>query len=107
MKRSALAVLLVIAVGAVWRFPLFHVVRLDALPSDSSRAELNATELAESFWSKQLLPSLDQSADAAAVVAVLRKDAREAGERFGRSIGIGRVRLVCLRGTGTIVSVDM
>ena len=69
MKRIALAVALLIAVGVVWRFPLFHVVPLDEAPSINERERVSAAEFAESFWNERLIPSLGESADVADVLA--------------------------------------
>ena len=106
MKRIAVAVALLIAVGLIWRFPLFHIVRLDEATIVNQRDKLSAAELAESFWNERLLPSLVESADAAVLLAALREDPRRAVGRYGRSVGISRVRLVCVRGAGTVVSID-
>jgi predicted lipoprotein len=106
MKRLAFLSILFIAVGATWRFPLFRIHRLDQVATEQRPASFDAAKFAETFWNEELIKSLDQTADAASVVAAMRQDPREAGERFGRCIGISRARLLCVRGSGTIVSVD-
>jgi predicted lipoprotein len=106
MKRNVLVVALIIAVGVVWRFPLFHIVRLGKTSSVNAGEKFIPAEFAESFWNERLLPSLGQSADADIVLAALREDPKQAGQQFGRSIGVSRSRLICVRGAGNIVSVD-
>jgi predicted lipoprotein len=106
MKRSAQAAALLVAIALLWRFPLFHVVRLGELRSTGNRAEVNAAEIAEAFWEERLLPSIEEAPEAGELVAALRTNPREAHQQFGRSVGISRGRLVCVRGSGTIVSVD-
>jgi predicted lipoprotein len=106
MKRSVLVVALVIAVGVVWRFPLFHVVRLDGAPSANAAEKFSPVEFADSFWNERLLPSLGESPDAAIVLAALRDDPKQAAQQYGRSVGVSRSRLMCVCGAGTIVSID-
>jgi predicted lipoprotein len=107
MKRSVLVVALLIAVGVVWRFPLFHVVWLDEAPSVNAAEKFSPAEFADSFWNERLLPSLGESPDAAIVLAALRDDPKQAAQQYGRSVGVSRSRLICVRGEGTIVSVDI
>jgi predicted lipoprotein len=106
MKRLACLFILLIAVAVTWRFPLVRVHRLDQTESEQRNASFDAAKFAETFWNEQLVKSLETSADAAEVVTAVRQDPREAGQRFGRSIGISRARLLCVRGSGTIVSFD-
>jgi predicted lipoprotein len=106
MKHLAIPILLLVACGVTWRFPLFRIQRPGQTATEQRSVSFDAAQFAETFWREQLIKSLHQSADAAAVVAAMRQDPREAGERFGRSIGISRARLLCVRGLGTIVSFD-
>jgi predicted lipoprotein len=106
MKRSVLVVALLIAIGVVWRFPLFRVARLGETPPVNAGETFSPAEFAKSFWNERLLPSLGESPDAAIVLAALREDPKQAGQQYGRSVGVSRSRLMCVRGAGTIVSVD-
>jgi predicted lipoprotein len=85
---------------------LFHVVRLDGAPSVNAGEKFRPAEFAESFWNERLLPSLGESPDAAIVLAALRDDPKQAAQQYGRSVGVSRSRLMCVRGAGTIVSID-
>jgi predicted lipoprotein len=106
MKPIALAVALLIVVGVIWRFPLFHVVRLDAASSVNELEKFSAVEFAERFWNDRLLVLLAESPQARVVLAALRENPEKAGDRYGRTVGFSRARLLCVRGSGTVVSID-
>jgi predicted lipoprotein len=106
MKPIALVIGLLIFGGLMWRFPLFQIVPIDERRAEHDQAYFNAAEFAEKFWHTQLSKSLDQAADALTVVAELRDRPRQAGDRFGRSVGVGRARVFCLRGVGTVVAIE-
>jgi predicted lipoprotein len=97
---------LLLAVGLIWVFPLFHVVRLDKLQAAQQQASFNATDFVESFWKEQLLPSLDEAVDAATVLAAFDDDSQSARGQYGRKVGVGRKTLLLLHGTGRVVNVD-
>jgi predicted lipoprotein len=106
MKRVLVTVGLLVTLGVLfWQFPLFHVVAMGQ--ADASRAtEFSAADFVETFWSERLVPSFDQAADAAAVLAAIREAPDEARRRFGRSAGLGRATLYFLRGSGTVAAID-
>ena len=107
MKRAVVILcFLLAAVGLVWVFPLFHIVQLDKLQAAKQLATFNAASFVESFWREQLLPSLDEAADAAAVLAAFDDDSQSARGQYGRKVGVGRTTLLLLRGTGRVVNVD-
>ncbi len=107
MKRAVVILFcVVLAFGLVWVFPLFHIVRLDKLQAATQQASFNAAEFVESFWRDQLVPSLDDAADAATVLAAFDDDSQSARGQYGRKVGIGRTTLLLLRGKGRVVSVD-
>jgi predicted lipoprotein len=98
--------LLVAAVGVLWLFPLFHIVRTDELQAARQLTAFDASTFAQSFWTERLTPSLAEAADAAELLAAFRQNAQLAREKFGRKVGVGRKRLFMLRGSGTISGVD-
>jgi predicted lipoprotein len=107
MKRIAVMfALLIAAVGVLWLFPLFHIVRTDELQAARQRTAFDASTFAQSFWTERLTPSLAEAADAAELVAAFRQDPQLAREKFGRKVGVGRTRLFVLRGSGTISAVE-
>ena len=92
--------------GLFWLFPLVHVVRLNELEATKRQAAFNAAEFVKSFWDERLSPSLDQAADASAVLAALHDDPQTARAKVGRTVGVSRKWFVVLRGSGTIVSLE-
>lgn len=108
-KHIVMAAGLLAAAGVFSQWPLFQIVPLDGSQTLQSEVVFDAAKFAESFWIERLAPLLDRAvdvADAATVLAALRDDPQQAGERFGRSVGVSRARLFCVRGSGTIVAVD-
>lgn len=106
MKRLAIPLVLLVAIGVTWRYPLFHIKRLAPKDLAQNSGDFDATRFAETFWNQRLLKALDDWSDAAAVVDALREDSRRAAERYGRTVGVSRARLLCVRGRGTIVSIE-
>ena len=108
MKRIVFTVcFLLIAGGIFWRYPLFHIVRLDDDGHSATRELVfNAKDFADSFWIEQLVPSLNQAPEAALLLTQLSENPHAAGEKFGRKVGMGRNRMFILRGSGTVVRLD-
>jgi predicted lipoprotein len=107
MKRIIVVISLLGAAGVLlWFFPLFHVVSLEEAEAEKRQAAFDPAEYAKKFWDGQLVPSLDQATDAAAMLAAFRESPDQARNQFGRSVGLGRTYYYVLRGSGTIVSVD-
>jgi predicted lipoprotein len=107
MNRITITICCLLLVGGLfWLFPLFHVVRINTVEGDTGRSSFNAADFAKSFWSDRLVPSLSRAADAGTVLAVSRSGPKEAREKFGRKVGVSRMRLVVLQGSGTIVTLD-
>jgi predicted lipoprotein len=107
MKRMpAILCCLFVTGGLFWLFPLLHVVRIQSTPVSPLGGSFNAAEFATSFWSQRLIPSLDQAPDAAFVLKAFREDPQTAREKFGRKVGLSRMRLFVLRGSGKIVTLD-
>jgi predicted lipoprotein len=110
MKRAAFWLSLMALAGVIfWKFPLFYVVRSEDRAVGANRAAFDAAAFAESFWNEKLLPSLRDGADvadAAKLMEMLRENPQAARQEFGRKVGISRVRLFVLRGSGVVASVD-
>jgi predicted lipoprotein len=92
--------------GLLWFFPLFHVVRNNVFDSTKQSSPSNAAEIAERFWSEQLIPSLKKAPEATSVLSALRDDPQSALARFGRKVGVSHTCLLVLQGGGTIVTAD-
>lgn len=97
---------LLLCAGLFWRFPLFHVVRPEALQTPEDKPAFKAVEFSQAFWKERLIPSLNQAADAETVLKAFATDQQAAREKFGRKVGVSRTRHFVLRGNGKIVSVD-
>lgn len=107
MNRAVIIICLLIAVSVLtWFFPLFHVVRRDALREAEQQTVFDAADHVKVIWTEKLPPVLADAADAALVLAALRQDPQRARNEFGRSVGIGRSSLFLVRGRGTIMSAD-
>jgi predicted lipoprotein len=107
MKRAAVILsLLIAACAVVWKFPLFHVVRLDEAQATARATAFNAADFVTKFWNDRLLPSLDDAPDAENVLAAIDRDRSSALKSFGRKMGVGRTTLLVIHGTGTVVSND-
>jgi predicted lipoprotein len=103
-----------LAGGVFWQFPLFTIERsaereTGRVPAASDAAAFDAAAFAESFWNEKLLPSIRANSeipDAATLIEALRENPQSAGEKFGRKVGISRVRLFVLRGNGVVAAVN-
>lgn len=107
MKRAAVILCLLLAAGLlVWKFPLFHVVRLDASRAADKQAAFDATTFVARFWKDRLLPSLDAAADAQTVLSAMDENRQAALTKFGRKTGVGRTTLLLVQGDGLILHID-
>lgn len=107
MQRAlVILALLAVAAGLFWRFPLFHIVRLDDLQASKQETAFDAAAFAKEFWNERLVPSLSEAPDATIVLAKFAEDPKAAREQFGRKVGVSRTTLLVLRGKGTVTYVD-
>jgi predicted lipoprotein len=107
MKRTIIILcFLLAACGVFWKFPLFHVARLDAMQAAAQRTSFDAPTFVAAFWEDRLVPALDAAPDASTVISALEKDRSSALKTFGRKVGVGRTTLLIVQGNGAIVSVD-
>jgi predicted lipoprotein len=68
-------------------------------------ATFNATQFAETFWTSQLLASLDKAVTAKTLLPAIQSDAAAAKKKFARSLGLSEGYFYFLRGEGKILSV--
>lgn len=107
MKRATLILCcVVVAASLFWLFPIFQIVQLDTPSVATASESFNAADFAQSFWNERLLPSLDQAADADAFLSTFHDDPQKAREKFGRRASGSRMRLVVLKGSGRILTLD-
>ena len=100
-----LIVILVIA-GVCWLFPLFHVVPLNTAKAEKAALTFNPTQFAETFWTNQLLPSLDRTIKADALLVEIQSDPAAAKKKFSRHIGLSDTYFYFVSGTGRVVAVS-
>ena len=108
MKRAgsilgACAVLVVV----FWVFPAFHIVSLKRAQAAKASGVFNPTDFATKFWRERLTPALKNAIDAQIVLDALAKDPKAAAATYGRTIGISDTAYYFMRGTGTVVSVEV
>jgi predicted lipoprotein len=105
MKRAMPILIAVCLVAAIcWLFPLFHVVPLKAATAEKAAAEFNPTQFAETFWTNQLLPSLDRTVKADVLLVAIQSDSAAAKKKFSRHIGFSDTYFYFVSGTGRVVS---
>jgi predicted lipoprotein len=107
MKRVVvILVLIAIAALVVWKYPLFHIVRIDGPAAANGVETFNAAQFADKLWRERLVPSLANAVTAEAFVESFKSDPKEVRTRLGRSVGISRKTLYVVQAGGTIVSAD-
>lgn len=106
MRAVRWIIALAVIAGICWLFPLFHVVPLKAAKAEKAAAEFNAEQFAETFWTNQLLPSLDKTVKADVLLAAIQSDPAEAKKKFSRSLGFSSTYFYFVSGTGRVVSVS-
>src|SRR3954471_18383281 len=99
-------VAIAIIAGICWLFPLFHVVRLEMVDTGEVATTFNASWFAETFWTNQLLPSLDKTVKGDALLAAIQSDAAAARKKFSHSIGLGESYFYFLSGSGRVVAIS-
>src|SRR5689334_10630454 len=92
--------------GICWLFPLFHVVPLKTANAEKVAAAFNATQFAETFWTNQLLPSLDKSVKADSLLAAIHSDPAAAKKKFSQRVGLSEGYFYFVSGTGNVVAVS-
>lgn len=105
--------LLVVGGLVCWFFPLFHIRPLDADKAEasdraaSSRQSLSADPAAyvHEFWDGPLRTG-DAGTDIAQLWSAFDADATGARSRYGRQAGLGGAWYFCLRGQGTVETVE-
>jgi len=107
MKRVAsIFVSLVLFTVVCWRFPLFHVVPLKTAAAEKAAATFNATQFAETFWTNQLLASIDKTVKADVLLSVIHSDAAAAKMKFCRRVGLSEGYFYFVSGSGRVVAVS-
>lgn len=107
MRRLLPKLIPLAAAGVLcWIFPPFHVRSLKEVREVEADQQFDAAKFAEAFWSEQLVPAMEQAADAATVLDLIGSDPAAVREKFGRTLGLGGSYFLMLRGEGRVVSAD-
>lgn len=106
MKRF-LPWLIVVAVagGVCWLFPLFHVMPIAQAEREKAAARFNPAAFAEKFWNEQLIPSLDKAVKAEVLLPAIQADAAGAKKKFSRSVGVSESYTYFVAGNGRVLAV--
>ena len=92
--------------GVCWLFPLFHVVTMKTATAEKIAATFNATQFAETFWTNQLLASLDKTVKADVLFSAIQNDAASAKKKFSRNVGLSEACFYFVSGIGRVVAVS-
>jgi len=103
MRVVRWVIAIVIIAGICWLFPLFHAVTLKTAAAEKVAATFNATE---TFWTNQLLASLDKSVKAETLLPAIQSDASAAKTKFSKSTGLSENYFYFVSGSGRIVAVS-
>ena len=106
MRVVRWVIAIVIIAGICWLFPLFHAVTLKTAAAEKVAATFNATDFAETFWTNQLLASLDKSVKAETLLSAIQSDASAAKTKFSKSTGLSENYFYFVSGSGRIVAVS-
>jgi len=106
MRAVPWLIAIVVIAGICWLFPLFHVVPLQTANAAKAAATFNATQFAETFWTSQLLSSLDKTVKAEVLLTAVQSDPGAAKKKFSRSVGLSDSYLYFVSGTGRVVAVS-
>lgn len=106
MRAARWFIAIALVAGICWLFPLFHVVPIKTARAEKAAATFNPAGFAETFWTNQLLLSLDKTVNAGALVNAIQSDPAAARKKFSRSIGLSESYFYFVSGTGRVVAVS-
>ena len=97
---------IVVIAGVCRLFPLFHVVTMKTATAEKAAATFNATQFAETFWTNQLLASLDKTVKADVLLLAIQGNAATAKKKFSRSVGLSEAYFYFVSGSGRVLAVS-
>jgi predicted lipoprotein len=104
MRVARWFIAIALAASICWVFPLFHVVPLKTATAEKAALTFDATRFAETFWTNQLLPLINKTAKADALLAAVQSDPTAARKKFSRSVGLGESYFYFISGSGRVVA---
>ena len=96
-------------VGALWFWPLFHIVPLEQAKQESLAADaeyFDPAVLVEKFCFEQLILSETRAVDAQKLIAAIQEDHAKARKTHGRSVGLSSAYYYFISGTGRVARVE-
>lgn len=105
MRKLIWLIVIAVAVGICWRFPLFHVVTIAQAVKEKKDATFDPTAFAEKLWSGRLLQSLDQAVSAEVLLPAIQANAAEAKKKYSRSFGMSETYTYFVAGQGRVLAV--
>jgi predicted lipoprotein len=106
MRAVRWFIAIAIIAGICWLLPQFHVVRLRAKTAEKPALTFDPARFAETFWTNQLLPSLDRTVKADVLLAAIQSDHGAAKKKFSRQLGLSETYFYFVSGTGRVVAVS-
>ncbi len=106
MRAGRWIIAIGIAAGACWLFPLFHVVPLKTAVAEKQAETFNATKFAETFWTNQLIASLDKAVKADVLLPAIKADPVTAKRKYAHSVGLSDGYFFFISGIGHVVAVS-
>jgi len=103
MRFAGWLFVIVVAAAVCWRFPLFHIVPLQAVTAQKAAAAFDPAAFAERFWNGQLLKSLDSAVSADELLPAIQSAPAAAKKKFSRSVGVTESYTYFLRGQGRVL----
>jgi predicted lipoprotein len=87
-------------------FPPFRIVSLDEARKQAEAEAFNPKLFAADFWDNKLTKAFDQATTASVVLNTLRRDRKEAKEKYARVVGLGGPHHFFLSGSGKVVAIE-
>jgi predicted lipoprotein len=106
MRAARWIIAIVIAAGICWLFPLFHVVPLKTATAEKQAETFNATQFAETFWTNQLIASLDKAVKADVLLPAIAVNPATAKQKYARTVGLSENYFYFVSGRGRVLAVS-
>jgi predicted lipoprotein len=107
MKPLTTWIIAIVAIACVcWLFPLFHVAPLKLAVAEKLAETFNATSFAQTFWTNQLLASLNKTVKAGVLLPAIATDPAAAKQKYAHTVGLSDGYFYFVSGSGRVVAVS-
>lgn len=106
MQRKALKYLAIGFVIIVISYNSVYFKKLSRVKAAAVTELFNASEYVQIFWNRQLIPGLKKAIELNHLIALLEKDKENTLQLHSRSLGIGNIRYVLVKGQGMVSAID-